>query len=227
MLRLYIKHLLGMKGAEHPQAYLMGLGFTAREARTLAHGQKASIMRDDVLQRLCEGLLCTPNDVFRWHGATDSHLYGLNKWFYTQVNSILGRSQSPEETEQLLAKALAALDAEEPVQRMTGGRLYLNVGRLLRQRQVKKLNRELVRMGFSQMEAQRLLSPQRKAFRLTMLTRLCEAFHCLPNELFDFEGPEGHVLNAVRKEPVVVLDERLAGLTDAQLRRVAQAMVRG
>lgn len=224
MLKLRVDKLLAEKGAEHPQVYLMKFGFSAREARTLVHGIKVEQMRDRVLQRLCEALLCVPNDVFRWFGAADNHLVHLNKWPTIQVTRQLKGAKSAEDADRLLARALAAIAQEDPVQRMTGGRLFLNVGRLLLQRQVKHPNRELVRMGFTWMEAQRLLSSERKAFKMKVLTRLCIAFGCLPNELFDFEGPEGHVLNAVRKAEACVLDERLSGLTDEQLRRVAHAM---
>jgi len=226
MLLLYLDDMMRMKGAEHPQAYLQGLGFTAREARTLAHRNEKAVMRDSVLQRLCEGLLCTPNDVFRWFGLADHHLIALNVGAAYGVAGKMKLAKSAAEGELMLAKALAALEAEEPVERMHDGRLFLNVERLLRQRQVKKLSRELVRMGFTWMEAQRLLSPKRLAFKLSMLTRLCVAFECLPNALFDFEGPERHVLNAVRKDEAPVLDERLKGLTEAQLRRVLEAMER-
>ncbi|MCF8258475.1 MAG: helix-turn-helix transcriptional regulator [Flavobacteriales bacterium] len=225
MIRLYIHHLVGLKGAEHPQAYLIGLGFTAREARTLAHGHEAELLQDDVLQRLCEGLLCTPNDVLSWYGPGDHPLVALNA-SGPQLKERLQASKSAAEAEELLTKALEAMRAEVPPQRMAGGRLFLNVERLLRLRQVKKPRRELMRMGFTASEAQRLLSSDRKGVRVKVLTRLCEAFQCLPNELYDFEGPEGHVLQAVRKPGAVNLDAGLAGLTEEQLRRVVQAVWR-
>lgn len=224
MIRPYLNDLLRTKGAEHPQAYLIGLGFTAREARTLIHGDKVEQMRDSMLQRICEHLLCTPNDVFRWYGPKDHLLMALNRSSASRVADVMKQAKSAAESKRMLEKALEALAEEEPQLKMHGGRLFLNVERLLRQRQVKKMNRELVRMGFTAMEAQRLLSPERVAFKMKMLKRLCEAFRCLPNELFDFEGPEGHVLNAVRKEEMPMLDERLKGLTEEQVRRVVEAM---
>lgn len=224
MIKPYLQYLLWIRGTEHPQAYLIKQGFSAREARTLVNGNKIAQMRDSVLQRLCEVLLCTPNDVFRWYGPKDHWLMALNRGGDKAIATVFREAKTEKEAQELLAKALEALEAEKPVQRVHGGRLFLNVERLLRERQVKKLNRELVRMGFTWMEAQRLLSPDRKAFKMSMLTRLCEAFQCLPNDLFDFDGPQGHVLEAVRKEPVEQLDERLSNLTEEQVRRVLKAI---
>ena len=111
----------------------------------------------------------------------------------------------------LLAQKL--YEEEVPMTRMHGGRMFINVRRLLEQRGVKKLHRELKWMGFTHGEAAGLLSDKRVAIKLPLLTKVCVAFKCMPNDIYDFAGPEGHVLNAVRKAPVVAIDARLAGLT--------------
>lgn len=224
MLEVNVNSVAWMNGSEHVQAFLMERGLTAREARTLTHPKKMRQVRDSLLQRLCEGLLCTPNDVFRWTGPKESLLSGLNTGTATALVHQLKAMREPKDAERLLEKALKVLEEEPEVKRMHGGRLFINVRRLLEQRGVKKLHRELKRMGFTHGEAAGLLSERRRSIKLKLLKRLCEAFHCLPNELYDFEGPEGHVLEAVRKAPVVSLDARLKGLSEAQLRRVLEAV---
>jgi DNA-binding Xre family transcriptional regulator len=86
--------------------------------------------------------------------------------------------------------------------------------------QVSKVHKELQRKGFTHNEAQKLLSDDRKSIKLSMLARVCVAFKCLPNDVYDFEGPEGHVLFPLRKAPVVNVRERLGKLSEAELRRV-------
>src|SRR5690606_21274017 len=89
MIRLHLNDLLRTKGAEHPQAFLVGLGFTVGEARTLVNGHKVAQMRDSMVQRLCERLLCTPNDLFRWHGPADHPLAALNRGAATGVVDVM------------------------------------------------------------------------------------------------------------------------------------------
>jgi len=217
MLQLHVSTLVEMHGAEHQQTFLIKYGLSPREARTVSYPQKMRMMRYGLLQRVCEGLLCTPNDVFRWSGKKDSHLKVLNRTGKKSLSERLGALKDPKEYDRLMEELLDALEAEPKVKRMHDGRLFLNVGRLLRMRGVKKLHRELKRMGFTHNEAANLLSGRQKAFKLSLLTRVCVAFNCLPNDVLDFEGPEGHVLQALKKEPVVSLEGRLAGLTEEQL----------
>jgi DNA-binding Xre family transcriptional regulator len=224
MLELNVERLVRMHGADYPQTFLVGRGLSAREARTVWHPKEIKQVRDSLLQRLCEGLLCTPNDVFVWRGGTDSILSGLNKGPVQSLADRLLREQDPKEVERLVQQALNVLEEEPVVRRIHGGRLRLNVRRLLEQKGVKRLHHDLMQMGFSHGEAAGLLGESRMAIKLPLLARLCEAFHCLPNDVYDFEGPEGHVLGALQKEPVVKLDARLEGLTEAQLRRVLEAL---
>lgn len=225
MLELNVERLVRMHGADYPQTFLVGRGLSAREARTVWHPKEIKQVRDSLLQRLCEGLLCTPNDVFVWRGGTDSILSGLNKGPVQSLADRLLREQDPKEVERLVQQALKVLEEEPVVRRIHGGRLRLNVRRLLEQKGVKRLHHELMQMGFSHGEAAGLLGDRRQAIKLPLLARVCEAFHCLPNDVYDFEGPEGHVLGALQKEPVVKLDARLEGLTEAQLRRVLEALM--
>lgn len=224
MLELNVERLVRMHGADHQQAFLISRGLSAREARTVSNPKEIRQVRDSLLQRLCEGLLCTPNDVFVWRGGTESVLQSLNKGAMESLGDRLQREQNPKEVERLVQQALKVLEEEPVVTRMHGGRLRLNVRRLLEQKGVKRLHHDLMGMGFSHGEAAGLLGESRMAIKLPLLARVCEAFHCLPNDVYDFDGPEGHVLQALRKEPVVKLDARLEGLTEAQLRRVLEAM---
>jgi DNA-binding Xre family transcriptional regulator len=228
MLQLNIGGMARMYGAEHVQAFLIERGLSAREARTVTHPTEVRQVRDSLLQRLCEGLLCTPNDVFRWTGVGESHLHYLNVGDTPSLALWLRGVRDPKEVERLMLLAQKLYEEEEvPMTRMHGGRMFINVRRLLEQRGVKKLHRELKWMGFTHGEAAGLLSDKRVAIKLPLLTKVCVAFKCMPNDIYDFAGPEGHVLNAVRKAPVVAIDARLAGLTQEQLRKVLWKVING
>jgi DNA-binding Xre family transcriptional regulator len=227
MLQLNVSGMARMYGAEHVQAFLIERGLSAREARTVTHPTEVRQVRDSLLQRLCEGLLCTPNDLFRWTGVGESHLHYLNVGDPPSFALWLRGVRDPKEVERLMARAHEVLAEEVPMTRMHGGRMFINVRRLLEQRGVKKLHRELKRMGFTHGEAAGLLSDKRVAIKLPLLTKVCVAFKCMPNDIYDFAGPEGHVLNAVRKAPVVAIDARLAGLTQEQLRKVLWKVING
>ncbi len=227
MLQMNVGRMAQMQGAEHVQVFLIERGLSAREARTVTHPKEVRQVRDSLLQRLCEGLLCTPSDVFRWEGESESYLNKLNAGDPPSFALWLRGVRDPKEVERLMARAHEVLAEEVPMTRMHGGRMFINVRRLLEQRGVKKLHRELKRMGFTHGEAAGLLSDKRRAIKLPLLTKACVAFHCFPNDLYDFEGPEGHVLNAVRKAPVVAIDARLDGLTQEQLRKVLWKVMNG
>lgn len=224
MLEMYVDRVIGMHDTRKRFPFLMERGLTAREARSVCHPKQMRQLRDSLLQRLCEGLLCTPNDVFRWVGAADNELMQLNVGPANSIATRLQRMTDPKEAERMLQRALKMLEEEPLTPRMHGGRLFINVKRLLEQRGMKRYHWSLMRMGFSHGEAARLLSNERKAVKISLLTRVCVAFKCLPNDVYDFEGPAGHVLLAVKKAPVLVLDERLSKLTEAQLRRLLEGL---
>lgn len=65
MLLLDIKPLLKARGVKQPYAYLVKNGFTYSAANMLLYTQKRAINFDQ-LERLCELLVCTPNDLLVW-----------------------------------------------------------------------------------------------------------------------------------------------------------------
>ena len=134
---------------------------------------------------------------------------------------------SQREVELLVLKAQElAVSLENPVS--TGeGRLWLNVRHLIAQRQEPQPYSFLISKDFTRAETSKLLDPKRKVFRITMLSRLCEAFNCLPNDLFDWEGAENHHLNALRKTPAVDLKVLLSKLPPDEVREVLLAMKKG
>lgn len=192
---------------------------TAREAQTLSRPQKMNQVRDTLVQRLCEGLVCMPNDLFRWHGDMGHALAALNVPLPMNVPDALKNVPYARLEEVLHQLAQEEQQSSKPSV-VHGGRLFINVRRLMELEQVSKVHKELQRKGFTHNEAQKLLSDDRKSIKLSMLARVCMAFKCLPNDVYDFEGPEGHVLSPLRKAPVVNVRERLGKLSEAELRRV-------
>lgn len=219
---MHLETLLTMQGAEshRHQAFLMTRGLTAREARTVSRPERMRQVRYRLLQRLCEGLLCTPNDVFRWTGATGSHLEALNRPGVPNLAEQLRGVEDLNELQRLIDVARAALENEPVTPRVHDGRLFMNVRRFMELRSGDHMQKGLIAMGFSKGEASGLLSDDQKAFKLPMLTRVCVAFRCLPNDVLDFEGPERHVLAELKKPPVRPVPPLTEGLSEAQLRRV-------
>ena len=107
MLELNVERLVRMHGAERGQVLLMKRGLSAREARTVWHPKGIRQVRDSLLQRLCEGLLCTPNDVFVWRGGAESFLKGLNKGPVQSIADRLGREQDPKEVSHRRAEEMS------------------------------------------------------------------------------------------------------------------------
>jgi|GEM_PF-1334115 len=219
MLQLDVRDLARMRGEEYLQAFLQRNGFTVRESRTLSNPAKIQLVRESTVQRLCELFGCLPNDLFRWRGNGDHVLAVLNVAPIENMQIMLwGLSKDMlEKMVEVLAQETKRANVAPVVK---GGRLFLNVRRLMELRQEEKPLRALKRMGFTQNEAVKLLGDDRKSFNVSMLMRVCTAFKCLPNDVFDFEGPEGHVLDAVRKGQVVDLYEQLRRLGPTELRRV-------
>lgn len=223
MLRLCITRLVQAKSLKSDAVYLRERGFSAKEVRTLSNVVEMQLLKDTSVQRLCEALVCTPNDLFCWDGKLESHLKVLNTARVSNLDVVFAEL-SQREVELLVLKARElAVSLENPVS--TGeGRLWLNVRHLIAQRQEPQPYSFLISKEFTPAEAGKLLNPNRKAIRLTVLSRLCEAFHCLPNDLFDWEGSENHHLNALRKIPVVDLKALLSQLPPDEVRKILMAL---
>jgi len=219
MLLLELREQVWLRGEEHLQAFLQRRGMTAREAQTLSRPQKMNQVRDTLVQRLCEGLVCMPNDLFRWYGDMGHALAALNVPLPMNVPFAL-KNVPYARLEEVLHQLAQEEEQSSKPSIVHGGRLFINVRRLMELEQVSRVHKELQWKGFTHNEAQKLLSDDRKSIKLSMLARVCVAFKCLPNDVYDFEGPEGHVLSPLRKAPVVNVRERLGKLSEAELRRV-------
>lgn len=225
MLRLDLASIARQTGLKSVAVFLRGKGFSEKQTRTLSKPTTAQLIRDRTLQRLCEAFVCTPNDLFRWHGDRESHLLGLNMVSSVPAASSLGEL-SQEKVELLLAEVEKLSIEPRTDEPMPEGRLFLNVKRMVEQRQARSEVKFLQMKGFTESEARKLLDPERKAVKMSMLTRLCNAFMCLPNDLYDWEGSEEHPLNALRKEPAVDLNALLLRLPPDEVRRILEKLGR-
>lgn len=205
MLQLQLSSLIAAKGFSHHQSFLRHNGFSHREARTLTDKRKKRLLKDSVIQRLCEALLCQPNDLFTWNGDPDSTLAVLNVApSVAMADRLAGKPQ--HEVQQIITELQKQLQTKPLPEVVNQGRLFLNVRRLVEQRQQPHPQRFLERNGFTQSEAYTLIgSETRTSVKLAMLTRLCLFFNCLPNDLFDWDGPENHFLSVLQKDPPVNL----------------------
>ncbi|MCB9192671.1 MAG: helix-turn-helix domain-containing protein [Flavobacteriales bacterium] len=96
----------------------------------------------------------------------------------------------------------------------------MNLERLIALRGVKHMRAYLVNHGFSDGEARNLLSGKTKSVRLDLLTRLCEAFECSPNDLLDWRGDAGHVLSQLRKSMAPNIEQLLEGKSPQELEEI-------
>jgi DNA-binding Xre family transcriptional regulator len=219
MLELDITRIIGQQSTESPAAYLHKRGFTKREVRSLSHPSSMKQIRDQVIQRLCETLHCTPNDLFRWKGALNPLYNKLNGPAMSHACTLLG-TMNQEQVDTAVSKALELASGMQPVTSTGQGRLWLNVGHAVAQRQQPQPLKFLKQKGFTEMQGRKLLSSERKSIRLAVLSRLCVVLGCLPNDLFDWEGSEEHHLNVLRKPAVVDLKGLLEQLPPDKVRRV-------
>ena len=219
MLKLNLAPLIREKGSTKAQAFLRKHGFTAREARSLMNTKGIRLVKDSTILRLCEALVCEPNDLFQWIGPKESSLAKLNVATQQHIGAYLARLPQQAVTEKVQELLKAMEDIETP-QTKIEGRLFLNVGRLVAERQQASALRFLIENGFTRMEANKLLDPKRVAFKLTMLSRLCVCFNCMPNELFDWDGPNEHFLSSLKKVLVIDLRTEFEKLPPAVVRRL-------
>lgn len=226
MLELYLQPAVSAMGVATVAQALRPCDFSPKEIRLLSEPGKLHVLKDATVQRLCECLGCEPNALLRWSGLPESHLHVLN----TRPEPLPTTLIYPLNQRELdaLYRELAAMQRAQPVRPvLPEGRLFLHVGRLVAQRQPSSHYRFLERMGFTRNEARTLLDPDRKAVRMAQLTRLCEVFGCLPNDLYDWEGAEAHPLHALQKPPVVDLRHLQGPLTRAELEAIVRRLREG
>lgn len=216
-----IEHLAVLRGEKRLVPLLIRHGMPRARARQVEQGSKMRMMRDDTVRELCEILRCMPNDLFRWTGAETDPLSVLNKAPFRKLGDVL-YGRSAVELERLWAEFRerdAVREVKEPVR---GGRVWLNVRRLLEMRSTDHPARTLMALGFTETVARNLTDERRRDgqayMKMPLLTKLCKALDCLPNDLYDFEGPEGHVLDGLRKTPVEGLDALMKRMTPEEIR---------
>jgi len=223
MLVLDIEHLARRKGEMRLVPFLVRSGMSLSRAKQVASGKKMRMLRDDTVRELCEIMECMPNDLFTWTGALKHPLARLRKSPVRRLQDVL-IGKSAEELE-VLWKEMEALDAErQPKEVVRGGTVWLNVRRLMEMRSAELPYRTLQRMGFSVMVARTLTGEERKDgqkyVKMRLLTLLCEKLAVEPNDLYDFTGPEGHVLDGLRKPAVKGLDELMKRMTPEEVRKL-------
>jgi len=218
MLQLDVSWIAKAKNVESAAVYLREHGFTSRETRSLTQSGGIKLVRDSTIQRICEVAMCTPNDLFRFVGDAKSHLRVLNVLPPSRPADLL-KHLPQAAVDALMDKAKETAIPSVIASGKLNGKLRLNVLHLIEQRQHLRPQRFLMQKGFTRMEARKLLDPNRKVFKVTMLMRLCSVFGCLPNDLFDWEGNEAHHLNALRKSTPPDLTVLLNKLSPEQAQR--------
>jgi DNA-binding Xre family transcriptional regulator len=217
MLRLDISWIAKAKNVESAAVYLRERGFTYRETRSLTQPGGIKLVRDSLIQRICEAAMCTPNDLFRFSGDAKSHLRVLNTFPTTQASDLLGHMPQAQ-IDAIMDKAEELTEAPPNPSRHLKGHLRLNAARLVLQRHPTSKWSFLKSKGFTIGEARKLFDPKRKSFHVKMLFRLCNCFTCLPNDLFDWNGSEAHHLNTLKKEPAIDLQQLVNKMTPEEVR---------
>ena len=92
---------------------------------------------------------------------------------------------------------------------MKKGRMFLNVARLLNEREVKHHESWLTRHGFTRAEARTLLLQSNKFIDLWQ--RLCEIMVCMPEDTMDWEGDADSPLSALKKQNRKRLEQLFVG----------------
>jgi len=65
MFKFNVERIVELRGIEKPVKFLMTHGFTYQQAATLLSGEM-NLVRLWQLERLCDILNCTPNDLMSW-----------------------------------------------------------------------------------------------------------------------------------------------------------------
>lgn len=195
MLRLDVKRMLELRGESRGYEYLRGLGFGKGQVRAMMSKRGLRQVPMRTLKKLCVAFCCLPDELFAWHGDGGHELARLNlmspKALWERLNALTDDE----------IKALLQERSEEGKGADGGdGHLYLNVQRLMAERGMKPGWTELQKMGFSKRESYCLLNIVYLRLPLDLLTRLCVAFGCGPNELLSWSGGKDHVLGPLKRE---------------------------
>jgi DNA-binding Xre family transcriptional regulator len=223
MLTLEIKHLVALRGGRKVVPFLVKSGMPRARARMVEKGSNIKMLRDDTVRELCEALDCMPNDLFAWRGPAEHWLSELNAAPLRRLEDVFLHT-SHAELEKLWAELLERDAMREEKVAVKGGRVWLNVRRLMEMRSASRPALTLQRLGMKEMVARNVTELARKdgqmAVKMPVLTWLCMHLGCYPNDLYDFVGPQGHVLDGLRKTPIADLTELIERMTPEEARRL-------
>ena len=68
MLTLDLKPVFAARGIDQPYTFLVKNGFSPNASQRLTSG-KVAVMNISYMEKLCQLLWCTPNDLFHWQSA--------------------------------------------------------------------------------------------------------------------------------------------------------------
>ncbi|MEO9853220.1 MAG: helix-turn-helix transcriptional regulator [Reichenbachiella sp.] len=68
MLKLNLNHIFTLRRIKKPYTYLKSLGFSHDVAHRLVN-HKVSGLKMYQIEKICQALYCTPNDLFEWDGT--------------------------------------------------------------------------------------------------------------------------------------------------------------
>lgn len=75
MLKFNLKYIFDLRGVDKPFSFLRKQGFSHSVSQNMSAGNLKSL-RVDQVERLCEILQCTPNDLLEW---TPEHQHEIEK----------------------------------------------------------------------------------------------------------------------------------------------------
>ncbi len=105
--------------------------------------------------------------------------------------------------------------------------IHVDIHRLLALNGIRSGRSFLMNHGYTASEARGLLNGEPKEIRLSMMTRLCETFNCLPNDLFTWKGDPKHHLRVLKKPTVPEVAKLLVGKSPQEIEEVLRRIERG
>ncbi|MBI1287005.1 MAG: helix-turn-helix domain-containing protein [Flavobacteriales bacterium] len=105
--------------------------------------------------------------------------------------------------------------------------IRLDIHRLLALNNIRYGRSFLINHGFTPSEARGLLHTEAKEVRLVTMERLCNTFHCQPNDLFTWIGDRKSHLNALKKSDFPELARLLAGKSPQEIEEILRRIERG
>jgi hypothetical protein len=105
--------------------------------------------------------------------------------------------------------------------------LVLNIHRLIALRGVKHPRAFLVNHGFTDSEARTLLDGGSTTVGHKMMMRLCDTFHCAPNDVYDWNGADDHHLARLKRAIPPDIKLLLDGKTPQEIEEILRRLSEG